>query len=158
MSNPSKKKGTAAETKVVKFLREHGIEASRVALNGSKDIGDIHFEADGSIHLLEVKAGEQTKAPSRSQIEEWIRQANTERDNLYKRNEEMGSYQYIFAYLVVVRHGRKIQDADVYCHHNYGIKMIRPRDHWYLDEFAEYFTDKSWSKAYAEYCEENGYK
>lgn len=136
MSNPSKKKGTAAETKVVKFLREHGIDAKRVALNGSKDVGDIHFEAKGSIRMLEVKAGVQTKAPSRSQIKEWIRQTDVERENLY--DSELAKNKYVFCYLVVVRYGRKIQDADVYFA-SVGNPIYRR--HYYLDEFVQYILE-----------------
>lgn len=139
MSNPSKKKGTAAETKVVKFLREHGIDAKRVALNGSKDVGDIHFKAKGSIRMLEVKAGVQAKAPSRSQLEEWMRQTDVERINL--NNSELSKYDYVFGYLVVVRYGRKIQDADVYFtqHASKGDQIYRR--HYYLDEFVAYILE-----------------
>lgn len=42
MSNPSKAKGTAAETAVVRYLRDSGFPlAERLALHGGKDIGDI---------------------------------------------------------------------------------------------------------------------
>lgn len=42
MSNPAKAKGTALETAVVTYLKEHGIPAYRPAQAGYKDTGDIH--------------------------------------------------------------------------------------------------------------------
>ncbi len=85
MANPSKAKGTRAETKVVRFLQGHGISASRRALHGNKDVGDIIVQRpySGPI-ILEIKAGKQTANPSRSQLEEWLNQAWTE-----QRNAEM---------------------------------------------------------------------
>ena len=41
--NKSKQKGTRAETKVVRYLEDHGIKARRKALAGSKDEGDIEI-------------------------------------------------------------------------------------------------------------------
>jgi predicted lipoprotein len=42
MANPSKKKGTAWESQVVDYLREHGQpHAERRALTGSADKGDV---------------------------------------------------------------------------------------------------------------------
>jgi len=42
MGNSSKKKGTAHESAVVTYLREHGFPtAERRALNGSQDKGDV---------------------------------------------------------------------------------------------------------------------
>jgi len=53
MSNPSKQKGTAAETAVVKYLRQNGFpKAERRALQGNLDKGDIAGIDDV---VLEVK-------------------------------------------------------------------------------------------------------
>ena len=41
MSNPSKQKGTAFESAVVTYLREHDVTARRNALTGAQDSGDI---------------------------------------------------------------------------------------------------------------------
>ena len=42
MANPSKQKGTAAETSVARFLNDHGWPAAeRRTLSGAKDKGDI---------------------------------------------------------------------------------------------------------------------
>lgn len=100
MSNPSKKKGTAAETRVVRYLEKHGIPAKRKALTGSKDEGDI--QVDGNV-TLEVKAGKQTQNYNRTQLDEWIRQAIEEGKNCGQRS-----------YLVIVRYNRKIDDAEVW--------------------------------------------
>lgn len=42
MSNPAKQKGTALETAVVGYLKDHGVPAYRPAQAGYKDVGDIH--------------------------------------------------------------------------------------------------------------------
>ena len=44
MSNPSKQKGTAFETAVVRYLQGKGFDARRIALTGSADSGDIAVE------------------------------------------------------------------------------------------------------------------
>ena len=57
MSNPSKDKGTAAETAVVKLAAAMGIPAKRVALAGAADQGDVWLwpEGDGARVVVEVK-------------------------------------------------------------------------------------------------------
>ncbi len=42
VSNPAKAKGTALESAVRDFLKEHGISAYRPAQEGHKDTGDLH--------------------------------------------------------------------------------------------------------------------
>lgn len=42
MANAAKRKGTAYESAVVKYLQGHGIPARRVAQTGQLDTGDIH--------------------------------------------------------------------------------------------------------------------
>lgn len=44
MSNPQKAKGTAWETAIVRFFREHGFYAIKPRQEGFKDVGDIHVE------------------------------------------------------------------------------------------------------------------
>jgi hypothetical protein len=71
--NPSKVRGTRAETAVVTYLREHGYpHAERRALNGAKDRGDI---AGLPGIVVEVK---DHGAP---RLGTWIDEAKTERDN-----------------------------------------------------------------------------
>ena len=117
----SKNIGTRGETKVTKFLNERGVKAERRALSGAEDKGDIKILFKQKEEMtLEVKTGKMTVNPSRSQIEEWIRQTVVEGDNAGCR-----------AALVIVKFRRKIKDAEVYI----------PGSSWhqfmYLDQFAE---------------------
>lgn len=125
MANPSKQKGTRAETRVVRYLEDHGFIARRLALAGSNDPGDIEAYAPDSMDkiIIEVKYGKQTAAPRRSQIEEWCRQAVVEGENSNAK----------LAVLIIVRYQRQLEDADVY------ISFGRSRIHWYLDEWVESF-------------------
>ena len=127
MGNPSKAKGTRAETKVVRYLEEHGFVARRQALAGSNDPGDIEAYAPDSTEkiVIEVKAGKQTTAPSRKQIEEWCRQALVEACNSESET----------AILIVVRYHRALEDADVYMPFN----NTNSRVHWYLDDWVNHF-------------------
>lgn len=135
MANKSKAKGTRAETKIVKYLNTLGIDAKRQPLKGNKDEGDIiiNFRSgEEEWHwIIEVKAGKQTANPSRSQIEEWLRQTSVETMN---SNADVGI-------LIVVRYGRKLVDADVY-------KIINNKTnnadypwshhHFYFDDWANH--------------------
>lgn len=130
MTNKNKAKGTKAETNVVKFLEEHGINAKRKALSGRNDAGDIEYSYKKkrytSVGMLEIKAGEQTYNPSRSQIKEWQRQTAVESNNCC---DDITGY----VALVVVRHRRSLKDADVYLMQS-DIEWL----HMYLDEFVDY--------------------
>ncbi|MFB7188439.1 hypothetical protein ACFCZT_24720 [Streptomyces sp. NPDC056230] len=73
MANPSKAKGTAWESLIVGYLREHHNDAThRNVQMGSKDIGDI---AGYYLHALEAKAEKEITLPS------YIAQANREAIN-----------------------------------------------------------------------------
>lgn len=128
MGNKCKAKGTRAESRVVKYLRDHGLNAERVPLKGSKDEGDIKISFDGYHWIAEVKTGKQTVSPNRSQINEWLNQTKA----------EMINSGATVGVLIIVRHGRKLIDADVYkivsveefqdypeCHH-----------HWFFEDFV----------------------
>ena len=132
MANPSKQKGTRAETKVVRFLNDHGIEAARKALSGSLDKGDIEMTMpDGTKRILEVKAGKQTSNPNRAQLEEWLHQARVEEFN-----------SGVLCALCIVRYNRKLKDADVYVQHMLDYKDgMLVREHMYLDEFCNWITE-----------------
>lgn len=77
MTNPPKKKGTATETAVVRYLRTAGWPgAERRALTGVLDEGDI----TGTPGLAwEVKA--RKSVPSDLVIDEWMTETETERRN-----------------------------------------------------------------------------
>lgn len=127
MANPSKQKGTRAETSVVRFLIAHGIKAQRKALTGPKDCGDV--DIIGGAHLphpmvFEVKTGKQTANPTRFQLECWMDQARKEAANSGKP-----------CHLCVVRFRRSICDADIYIEREVDGEVIR--EHIYLDEFCK---------------------
>lgn len=127
MSNPSKAKGTRAETKIVKYLKYCGWQAKRKALTGSNDEGDIEcLPPNGTEWLtLEIKAGKQTANPNRTQLTEWLRQAKIEAENAGCNK----------SFLVVVRYRRQLIDADVYIQYEDG-DGYPTRAHMFLDEFA----------------------
>jgi Holliday junction resolvase len=57
MANPSKQKGTAAETALLRWLLGHGREARRNPPSGNKDVGDlVAYSYDGDTPtIIEVK-------------------------------------------------------------------------------------------------------
>lgn len=96
MSNPSKAKGTACETAIVRYLQTHGFPfADRQPLRGGRDQGDIAV-CPGVI--IEAKTSARTKAtglPADSVLADWLDQTELERANA---NADIGL-------LVVKRHG-----------------------------------------------------
>jgi hypothetical protein len=81
MANPSKNKGTAAETAVVRWARDNGYPgADRQPLRGNRDAGDVDL-CPGIV--LEVKnhrtAG--TGQPAPLVLAAWMGQAELERHN-----------------------------------------------------------------------------
>jgi hypothetical protein len=79
MSNPSKQKGTAAETAVVRYARTAGFPlADRLTLSGAYDRGDVSLTIGV---IVEVKAGGQAKTASKGQIEAWLEETERERVN-----------------------------------------------------------------------------
>lgn len=113
MANKSKTKGTAAETRVVKYLKDHGFtEAKRIALHGSKDMGDV--EVGTGFHILEVKAGKQAGNVNRKLFEEWKAQTLTEQGN--QRTDK--SMSLIYCYLLIVPPNKPLKDCLVYSFDN----------------------------------------
>lgn len=121
MTNKPKAIGTRAETKVVRFLEEHGIKAERRALHGNQDLGDILVPEWNNI--LEVKAGKQTDKYNRKLKEEWLKQTVDEacnassKDNLFE------------GFLVIAVHGRSTKDYEVWSEDGHRF--------WYLDQWCE---------------------
>lgn len=70
----AKQKGTATETAVVRFLQENGIDARRLPLSGSKDMGDILISGDKTV-TVEVKNHRAMN------LAEWIDEAIAEKIN-----------------------------------------------------------------------------
>lgn len=122
MVNKPKKKGTAAETRIVNYLLKSGLHAGRVVLSGSKDQGDIHIRGGhGCITcVLEVKAGKQTLNVSRKLKDDWLEQTRVEGENSGMNR----------AVLVIARHGSQVKDYHVWSSDGHRF--------WYLDEFIEY--------------------
>lgn len=81
MANRSKERGTRYESAVVRYLRE-GLEderPERLALHGSKDIGDIgHIFAHGYQGIAECKSHRRVTP---GDVAEWRRQTLDEREN-----------------------------------------------------------------------------
>lgn len=123
MRKKPKQKGTEAETRVVKFLTAHGLDASRVVMKGTRDEGDIHIRGyHGCVScVLEVKAGKQTIKVSRQQLEEWIEEARREGENA----------GMVRAMLVIAKHGTSVKDYQVWTVGE-GRRRL-----YYLDEFIE---------------------
>lgn len=129
MANPSKKKGTAAETRVVKYLRSFGIQAERRALSGAKDQGDLWVDAPRWFEALvmEVKGGAQTANPNRGQLDMWMTQTIVEGENAG-----------CSAILVVARHGKSPADYDVW-----SIDIsVNGLTHWYLDDWCRLYGEE----------------
>ena len=81
MSNPSKARGTAAETALVKWLRDNGFpHADRKPLYGNRDQGDIAVTA-GFIIEAKVNAKAGTGQPPHGLLTAWMEQTEAERQN-----------------------------------------------------------------------------
>lgn len=83
MSNPSKAKGTAGESAVVKLFRNRygfpELRARRVTLNGNYDLGDVHAEfPSAELLCIEVKAGKMADSASLADIDAWVEEARLE--------------------------------------------------------------------------------
>lgn len=77
--NRPKNIGTAAETAVVRWCRDHGFtSAERLALSGALDQGDVRLTR--GVHL-EVKGGKAAEGASIEQIRAWMREADAEGRN-----------------------------------------------------------------------------
>lgn len=79
MANPSKAKGTAAETACVRWLRLNGYPgADRQPLRGNRDAGDLAL-APGLVVEVKNRRGGATGQPAAGDLDDWMRQAETER-------------------------------------------------------------------------------
>lgn len=106
MANPSKAKGTAAETALVNYARAHGFaQAQRLTLTGNQDRGDVIL-CPGLI--CEVKAH---KTWSDLDIDQWLTETETEAQNMTEwwnmsRLTTIGSWQDFRGFLVIRRPGK----------------------------------------------------
>lgn len=80
MSNPSKDKGTAAETAVVRWLRNNGYPtAERRALTGNQDQGDILAGPGLIFEVKSRKGGAGYGQPGPAELSAWMGQAAAEK-------------------------------------------------------------------------------
>lgn len=81
MSNPSKAKGTAAETACVRWFRAHGFpHTDRQPLRGNRDAGDLALTAGLVAEIKAVSKGG-TGQPPAQLLGSWMAQAEAERVN-----------------------------------------------------------------------------
>lgn len=128
MANPSKKKGTAAETRVRKYFESRGLRCERKALAGATDQGDLCLHLPNGMEVtIEVKAGKQTWHYSRHDLDEWKRQTLVEAIN-----------SGCMSVLIIVRYHRDFVDAEVWMPN-----LVRESERiksWtmiYIDEFVD---------------------
>lgn len=77
MSNPSKNKGTLAETAIVRYLRDNGFAgAERRALHGAFDLGDVT-----GIGPLVIESKAYKSGASDGQVAKWLAETELERQN-----------------------------------------------------------------------------
>jgi len=74
LSNPQRRKGTAAEATVVAHLRNWWPDAERRALHGSTDLGDVVLPRDLDL-TIEIKNQRTYQLPA------WFKQMQTEQAN-----------------------------------------------------------------------------
>jgi Holliday junction resolvase len=131
MSSPSKKKGTQAETKVVRYFNKNGIKTERKALAGSNDEGDLRMMlVDGSELTVEVKTGQQTQNYNRTLMEKWKGQTLVESKNSGHP-----------AILIVVRYARKFIDSEVWIPNDWYASERAGWTMMYIDEFLRELQD-----------------
>jgi hypothetical protein len=79
MTNRPKAIGTAGETAVVRYAREHGFPlADRLTLSGRYDRGDVQLTVG---LVAEIKAGKAAQRASYNQVLAWLEETKTERVN-----------------------------------------------------------------------------
>ena len=130
MANKSKAKGTAAETRVVKYMRAAGITCDRQPLKGNNDEGDIWFlplnDKDQMKRIIEVKAGKQTVHVSRTVKENWLSQTKTEANNFARTQPHFPFVPQ--GWLIIAKHGANVADYEVWS----ADGMV----FYYLDDFV----------------------
>jgi len=89
MSSYGKRKGSAFETGVVKWLRSKDILAERLTKAGAKDEGDVVAFLDGEANILELKATKKIDLP------QFWREAEVEAEN-YAKARKLKEIPYKF--------------------------------------------------------------
>lgn len=104
-----KRRGKSFETDLVKWFREKGYDAERLALAGSLDEGDVIVKfPNGSALVIEAKA------PARDgkiDLSGWLKEAETELNNYAKaRNIDPTTLRYV---VVIKATGKSLDEAYV---------------------------------------------
>lgn len=108
----SKARGTFTETAGTRYALKHGFpNAERIALHGSKDIGDVRL--DVSV-FMEVKGGHAAEQASEGQVLRWMQEVDVE-----KRNGN-----WAVGFLLTKRAGKGPQNAGAWW------------THWWLSDLA----------------------
>ena len=102
MSSYGKRKGSAFETGVVKWLRSKDILAERLTKAGAKDEGDVVAFLDGAANILELKATKKLDLP------QFWREAEVEAENYAKAR---GLKEVPYKFVIVKRRQAGIDKA-----------------------------------------------
>lgn len=82
MSNPSKRKGTAAETALLRFAHLHGFpHADRQPLRGNRDQGDLALCPGVVVEVKNHSGMPALGQPSAAVLAQWMNQTEVERTN-----------------------------------------------------------------------------
>lgn len=104
-----KRRGKSFETDLMKWFRDKGYEADRLALAGSLDEGDVIVKfSNGSALVIEAKA------PARDgkiNLSGWLKEAETEVSNYAKaRDMDISLLKYV---VVIKATGKSLDEAYV---------------------------------------------
>ena len=102
MSNPNGRKGSLWETTVLKYLRDKGLLAERLAKAGASDEGDLVCFVSGKPYVLELKNTQRMDLPK------FWREATTEATNYAKAR---GLDEAPPAYVIVKRRNAAAGDG-----------------------------------------------
>ena len=108
----SRAKGTFTETAGTRYALKHGFpNAERIALHGSKDIGDVRLDVGV---FMEVKGGHAAEQASEGQLLRWMQEVETEKAN----------GNWAVGFLLTKRAGKGPQNAGAWW------------THWWLSDLA----------------------
>lgn len=97
MSNPSKAKGSAFESRILAHLRASGLEATRQPAAGREDVGDLHVRLDRLFGLVI-----ECKCQREQSLAEWVDEATAEAANAERRG-------CMFGALPITVHSRRMR-------------------------------------------------
>jgi Holliday junction resolvase len=103
LSNPSRRKGSDHEVKVLNFFRERGYDAERLVLAGKDDEGDLRVVIDGRHYVVEAKAEKAIDLAG------YVREARTEAANYARRRKLDGATPLV----IIKKRNASIEDAYV---------------------------------------------